>query len=156
MGLRKPLRLALAGLSISAPAMAGDGCAKHFHFERDARLSAEEIARWGKQDYLGFPSDAALSFFEFSAKERPRKNGRSALVFVIASSPTDGPALGGVVWTSSPEAFGEHPARLAAIKGAVQLSLVPDHVLPACPSGLVTACREAARGWPPQLGVTHG
>jgi len=139
-GLRLGLCLALATLSASTPATAG-GCAEHFIFEPDARLGVQEIARQGRADMQEVDADRWLGVIEFAAGERPRKDGRSALAFVSGSSPMDAPAFGGVVWTTSPAAFGEHPSRLVVADGVGRASFTPDRPLPGCPHGLVVEYR---------------
>ncbi|MCX7587173.1 hypothetical protein [Phenylobacterium sp. 58.2.17] len=99
----------LAAVLVLAPgaALATDGaaaCAGLVTFDREARLSADDIGRVSASGHRGV-ADRFLAFDSFRADGRPARAGRTALAVAGTGGEMGEQTYIGVLWTTQPEQF---------------------------------------------------
>lgn len=118
----------LAAVVVLAPsaALAAEGsaaCAGLVTFDREARLSADDIGRVstsGHQDV----ADRYLGFDSFRSDGRPARAGRTALAVAGAGGEMGDPTYIGVLWTAKPQLFaGDALAIVPASSGGARIEL---------------------------------
>lgn len=104
------------GLAVAFGAVAGPAaadCASVLRFEKNAAIRIDDLARVGTNEFKDVDGNYLVQAQAFRTAERPRKDGWHALAIVLAGEiGISHQELGGILWTTRPEQFGDRPLRL--------------------------------------------
>lgn len=114
--------VALASDGAGAPRQPAD-CASLVTFDREARLSIDDIGRVSASGYRGV-ADRYLGFESFRTDGRPARGGRTALAVAGAGGEMGERTFIGVLWTTKPQLFAADAlAIVPTTSGGAQIEL---------------------------------